>query len=109
MKYALITTAAVHVNFSRLAKTSSNKGKRGLKQMLHQTGHAGLYFNIVFFQKGSFGKDKYFLHPEKAASSTEGKKCLLLKCGVVCIAVARASKVQQEHDPKAQHGTGNML
>lgn len=69
MKYSLITTAALHVNFFlRLAETSSNKGKRGLKQMLHQTGHAGLYFNIVFFQISRFFllvkiNTVLFLHP----------------------------------------------
>lgn len=51
-----------------------------------------------------------FLFPLKAAPGQLGKKItLLLKLGVVCIAGARASKVQQEHDPKAQHEAGNVL
>lgn len=66
LKYALITTAGVHVNFFfLLTKNRSKKGKSVLKQMLHQTGHAGLCFNIGLYQKDFLVKINtlLFLHP----------------------------------------------
>lgn len=97
-KYASITTGA---------DVRTPVVKRGTKGTLHQTGHACWSDTKADVCPLTFCSLFAFL---KSSSRTAGEKMtLLLKWGVVWVAGARASKVQQEHDPKAQHGAGSML
>lgn len=97
-----ITTAAVHVHILHSPVLKKKKSC-----MLRYTGHAN--FSTTKADVFPLTCCSLLMSP-KSRSWTDGQKMTQpLKWDVVCIAGARASKVQQEHDPKAQHGTGSML